>query len=235
VTTPSKILHRLAAETRPHHASADADRISLMDAASEADYARHLARIYGFESGVEHALDGVRGLEPRITGPRKKAERLTHDLAALGMSARQVTELPRYLVTICSPTQALGWMFVVERLTLLSGLIRRHLEARLPDVMPQASAYLSAYGPDTGAKLRALGEECERHGRRCVTEPIAMVAAANAAFRQQRLWFSKLRSRPITAPGYELSRALAEPLADACPAPARWPDRATEAAPAAPA
>ena len=191
---------RLALETRQHHAPADADRIALMDVRSDAEYRRHLARIYGFETAVEHALDTVSGLEQEVTAPRKKAERLRQDLAALGMTAKQLDELPRCVVTIKSPAQAIGWMFVVERLTLLSGLVRRHLEAQLPDVMQRASAYLGAYGDKTGAMFREFGEYCARQGRRSASEPAAIVAAANGAFVRQLRWFSKLRVRPITAP-----------------------------------
>lgn len=196
--TPSWMLLRLALETRQHHARADADRIMLMDASCELEYRRHLARIYGFEAPVETALERVPDIEPQVVAARKRADRLRADLTALGMTTRQIDQLPRCVVAIQSPAQAFGWMFVVERLSLLAGLIRRHLARQLPDTMQVAGAYLGAYDDRAGALFRALGDACGRHAGQNAVEPAAMVAAANRAFHRQRDWFAKLRARPIT-------------------------------------
>lgn len=77
-------------------------------------------------------------------------------------------------------------MFVVERQTLLSGLIRRHLCRAMPLEIAAASRYLTAYGDAPGARFRLFGDAVARYARDIA--PDAIVAGANEAFRAQRLW-----------------------------------------------
>ena len=177
---------RLGLETQPHHTTADTDRLAMMEATTVAEYRAALARIYGFESVVETAL--ARMLEPAIARARSKTDWLRRDLEALGTSAAELDVLPRCTVKLTSPTHALGWLFVVERHTLLAGLIRRHLEQQLGAGLP--TTYLAAYGETPGARFRALGETLDEHAAHEPVRPTRIVAAAIEAFRCQHQWYA---------------------------------------------
>jgi heme oxygenase len=180
----SWMLLRLGLETHPHHAAADEDRLALMDAASLADYRAQLARIYGFEAGVEVALEPM--LEIR---ERAKAHRLRHDLLALGMTETGIDTLPRCTVRLASPTHALGWLFVIERHTLVAGLIRRQLEHRWGSAIAHATSYLGAYGDSPGARFRSLCATLDDHAQQMPAYATLISAAASDAFRCQRQWY----------------------------------------------
>jgi heme oxygenase len=180
----SWMLLRLGLETHQHQSAADEDRLALMDASSAADYCAQLARIYGFEAAVETALSGVVDMRER-----EKAHRLRRDLNALGMDDSRIDALPRCGVRFASLTHALGWLFVIERHTLLAGLIRRQLEHRYSSEVASATSYLAAYGDTPGARFRSLCAMLDGHAAQAPSYPTLIVAAANEAFRCQRQWY----------------------------------------------
>ncbi|NVB81406.1 MAG: biliverdin-producing heme oxygenase [Kofleriaceae bacterium] len=188
MSTPSWMLVRLALETRLHHKQADSDRLAMMEVATGYAYRACLARIYGLEASVEVALSRIADIDPSLVRARVKAGRLRDDLLALGMSSHDIATLPLATLHVRTSAQALGWMFVVERLTLLSGLIRRHLSRLLPIEMNIGSRYLTPYGDAPGAQFRAFGDAVARYA--IDIHPDAIVSAANEAFRAQRLWYS---------------------------------------------
>ena len=173
------MLVRLALDTSIHHQQADDDRLSAIELRSARGYGVFLQQVYGFEAAVEAAIARA-DVEPMFTHGRYKSELLRSDLAALGAPV----DLPLAEISIRSPAQAMGWLFVIERQTLLSGLVRRHIQRTLAD--PPVD-YLSAYGETPGIRFRALGEalgiQAQRH------TPRAIVAGANEAFRAQRSWY----------------------------------------------
>jgi heme oxygenase (biliverdin-IX-beta and delta-forming) len=182
------MLVRIGLDTRAHHATADADRLKVLDVAGPAQYASYLARVHGYEAPVEAAVAALPDMLVHLTRP--KAGQLRRDLLALGLTDPDLAALPRCgsIGAMSSRAQALGWLYVLERNTLITGLLRRHLTHRMPAEMKAASAYLSASSVAPGARLRALGEalavEAE-HGPHAIAE---IVAAANEAFRCQRHW-----------------------------------------------
>lgn len=206
IESPSWMLVRLGLETRQYHAGADADRLVLMDADTIAVYRAHLARIFGFESRVEEALAEV--CEPALARAHARTHWLRRDLHALGMDAAELARLPRCAVRIRSVTQALGWMFVIERHGLLSGLILRHLEARLD--LGGASSYLVAHAEQPGARLRALCTAIDEHAAQHAMHPTLVAAAAGEAFRWQRHWYGVARDAE-PAPGRERTARAPEP------------------------
>jgi heme oxygenase len=193
------MLMRLALETRAHHAAADANRLAVMEESALDAYRAYLTLIYGFEAAVEHALMRTPGFDPRVLRARTKAGRLVQDLIALGATEPDVSRTPRCVVRpFHSAAEGYGWLYVIDRNTLLFGLIRRHLMQHLR--LRHALAYLSCYGDTPGGMFRDLGElinkEAER-GREAVAE---IVGAANRAFWSQRAWFvsHKRRTREPT-------------------------------------
>jgi heme oxygenase len=186
------MLVRLALETRSYHARADADRLALLEDATPGKYRAFLGRVLGFEGRYEEALRRTPGLDPQVVRTRAKADRIAVDLAALGMTEREIAALPRcnsIPSVFRTIAQALGWMYVVERNTLLHGLLRRHLEMHLPPELERAGSYLGAYGDTPGARYRELGELLGTAARGSVM-PNHVVSAANDAFRHQRSWFT---------------------------------------------
>jgi len=184
MATPSWMLARVMLETRTHHARADEDRLVLLDRRTIASYRAFLARIYGFEAPYEAALAATH-LPTALVAPRLKAELLLADLRELGASLAYVARLPRCPIrTFHSDAEALGWLFAVERNTLLHGQLYRHAAASLPGL---AHAYLGAYA-SPGARMRELGELLDSV---CITPtaPDRICASAREAFRSQHQWF----------------------------------------------
>jgi heme oxygenase len=186
MSVPPWMLVRLALETRAHHHRADEDRLAAMDVTSVAEYRSFLLRIYGFEAPLEEALTRVPDLEPVIVHGRYKADALRHDLVALGLSVAQLTSSPIARPDIRSVPEALGWLFVVERQTLVSGLVRRHIFHMLGEATP--ASYLSVYSDAPGARFRSFGEILGQFAKRY--PPSTIIAAANHAFRAQRQWYA---------------------------------------------
>ena len=184
------MLIRLALETKSHHAGADADRLALLDDPSFDRYRAFLETVYAFEARYEQALVQTPGLDPRIVRARTKVTKLHADLLALGIAPAEMLAWTRPAIPVFrSEAEALGWMYVVERNTLMHGLVRRHLTRTMPDVMERASSYLAAYGDVPGALYRELGTELDGAARRAI--PSQIVEAAHVAFACQRLWFAQ--------------------------------------------
>lgn len=194
------MLVRLALETRQHHAEADADRLAVMEIRATSEYREALARVYGFEVAVELALDRFHEPDRTFFATRGKRAHLARDLVALGVSELAVEQLALTSVRIATVAQGLGWMFVVERHTLVAGLLARHLERTSP-AWANACAYFNMYAESPGARFRAFGEALGEHVKRGTATPQALVSAASEAFRCQRLWygtsmlFQQLRQR----------------------------------------
>ena len=185
------MLVRIGLETRQHHADADADRLAIMEVADENEYRDLLSRIYGFEAAIENEVEQLPALDRLILNTHNKQDRLHADLLALGMTDLEILRLKRCAVRIRSGMHAHGWMFVVERQSLLAGLVSRHLKNVMPDVMQRAGSYFTLAAERAGARFRgfgdALGEQAKRFG---ALAPSTIVSAANEAFRAQRLWYA---------------------------------------------
>ncbi len=185
------MLARLKRETVASHRAADDDRMSIMvAAATPATYLAFLSRIYGFEAPVESALAMASGLDEWLdVRGRTQIKLLRADLAALGVL--DPAKLPR--CTSVAPFRnaafaLLGWLYVVERNTLLHGVIERHLRSRLPRELQLAGSYLASRERSAGARWRELGDAMDRVAK---APRIAdhIVAAARAAFRGQHGWY----------------------------------------------
>lgn len=184
---PSWMLLRLGFETQIHHASADSDRLQLMDMRSPAEYRAALAAILGFEAPLEAALYEVGG--PALVRERGRSHWLRRDLHALGLADEAIDYLPRCTVRITSYTQALGWLFVTERHTLLAGLIQRHLLHRFGDSLRDSTSYLASASEAPGARFRALCETIDSHAAQHDAYANLVVTGAIEAFRCQRQWY----------------------------------------------
>jgi heme oxygenase len=192
------MLLRLGLETTSDHAQADEDRLAAMNVTTRLEFRAFLARVYGFEAPVEHAVWHMKGLRADTLHGRAKCARLHRDLEALGLSANEIAGLATAPVKLRSTAHALGWLFVLERQSLVSGLIRRHVHRTLGDVVGGAFDYLSAYGNEPGGWFRAFGVDLGRYAQ--TYEPAAIVAGAHEAFRAQRHWYRARDPMPPKKP-----------------------------------
>lgn len=184
------MLSRLNRETQPHHGVADNDRLAMLgNSADRERYASFLTRVYGFEAPVEAALLLTDGLDPWLDlRDRAHLKLLRADLQALGIS--DPNQLPRCstVFPFRHPAEALGWVYAIERNTLLHGVIERHLRSRMPDVLKSAGSYLAGQQRSNGLRLRDLGAAMDRMARQagCADR---IVHGARAAFRAQHGWY----------------------------------------------
>jgi heme oxygenase (biliverdin-IX-beta and delta-forming) len=202
VYVASWVLTQLNLETRIHHAEVDADQLAVLDQPTPTAYRDFLARTYGFEASVESALAMCPAIDRLVDlRPRAKAGLLAADLLALGLRPHELAELPlcSWLDACDNVSDAMGWLYVVERKTLLHNAILRHLTVRMPAVMPDASAYLRCYEGVAGARWRDLGAAFDRAATPATANKI--VAAAHQAFWSQRDWFRRERKDTRRATG----------------------------------
>lgn len=185
----SRVLLRLDTETRALHPDADWPWLQLMSLdASRTRYIDHLVAIYGFEAPVEAALVLtpylVEVVEQRT---RWRSGLIVEDLLALGLSPSKIARLPQcpIIAPFRDPAEAFGWLYVVERSTLVYDTVRLYMEPRLPSV--HAWSYLSAYKGVASARWQALGRALDAYA---ITEAALelIVVSARAAFAVQREW-----------------------------------------------
>jgi heme oxygenase len=155
----SRTLIQLNIATREHHGAADKPWLDLMvPTVEKEDYTRHLVKVYGFEAALEAAFRYTPGLTSLIDlRARTRSGLLVQDLLRLGFGAARTAEIDQRFVSFSSAAEALGWMYVAERATLLHGAVRRYLTLRLPEVNG-ASSYLSAIDGMAGARWNELGD-----------------------------------------------------------------------------
>ncbi|MBV8756839.1 MAG: hypothetical protein JO257_06185 [Deltaproteobacteria bacterium] len=162
----------------------------MMDVVSPAQYRAFLERIYGFESAVELRAASIPAVSEAATGARARIYRLHQDLLALGLTEQDISAIPQPLVDGRTASDALGYLFVVERHTLLAGLLRRHLAPRLRDTFARARAYFDAH-TEGGKHLREFGDELTASLTRKESRPEAILGAARRAFETQQQWYAR--------------------------------------------
>jgi heme oxygenase len=197
----SRMLARLTDETGVQHPGTDAELDVLFGSdLSSPHYLMFLIRCYGFEAPLESALKQTSGLE-RILDLRErtKAGLIAADLLELGVRPAEIAELPQCLAIPLSfrgVPEALGWMYVAERTTLAFGVIRHHLETRLPKDVMSAASYLGCYEGIVGARWRLFGEVLDEQAVLPGVED-RIIAAAGDGLRCQRSWIKQDPRVPI--------------------------------------
>ncbi|HMG23866.1 MAG TPA: biliverdin-producing heme oxygenase [Kofleriaceae bacterium] len=180
VTRPATLMARLNAATAPLH-----DRELFAGRVSWLDYRLTLVRLYGFHTAVEAGLAAFRPLASVVSdaGLRNhKAALLAHDLVALGIERRDLTQVPRMAFTPPRElAEALGWTYVVESPTVRGKLVARRLARHLPEEIQRASAYLGCYGDEAPARWRELGDAFDAFALGRTPAPAARGSAGAAA------------------------------------------------------
>ena len=190
----SQLLVRLNVATRQWHTEVDEPWLALLRPdVNRPQYVGQLVRMYGFVAPFESACKYTPGLS-RVLDFRQltRAGLIAQDLLSLGLSPSQVANLPQCdsITPFFDVPEALGWLYVVERSTLLHDGIRRHLLARMPDVS-NACAYLSEYDGRVSEHWTTFGRVLDRVASEA---PIAgdVMTAAHAAFQRAHGWFRRM-------------------------------------------
>jgi heme oxygenase len=185
----SRALIQLNIATREQHGAADAPWLDLMvPTVDRHDYVKHLVKVYGFEAALESAFHYTPGLTALLDlRSRNRSGFIVQDLMRLGMGAARIAELAQRFVTFSSAAEALGWMYVADRSTLLHGAVRRYLALRIPEVAG-ASSYLSCCDGIAATRWNDLGAALDAvtqlpWGKRQV------IRAARQGFAAHSEWF----------------------------------------------
>lgn len=152
------LLERLKLETGPAHERIETAMDLDSRIASRERYRDLLIRFYGFHAAWETAA-GATAPDRDFFARRCKAGLLAKDLAALGLTEREIIGLPQCdpLMPLPSPAAVLGSMYVVEGSTLGGAIIAREVERRLGYDAATGCAYFRSYGRDIAAMWRQFG------------------------------------------------------------------------------
>jgi len=184
-------LMRLNMATRHWHADVDEPWLDLLRPnVNLADYLAQLVRMYGFVAPFESACKYTPNLS-RVLDFRQlmRAGLIAQDLLNLGITPSQVATVPQChdITTFSHVPEALGWLYVVERATLLHDGIRRHLLTHLPEVA-NACTYLSIFDGRVNDHWETFGRLLDRAGAK-PEHANQIHAAAHAGFETAKQWF----------------------------------------------
>jgi heme oxygenase len=142
------LLSRLNASTRQLHSHIDEPWLGLLRPdVGLSDYLAVMVRTYGLVAPFESACKYTPGLEQYIDlRHMTRAGLIAQDLIALGLTPAQVSTIETCpaITMFISLHEAVGWLYVIERSTLLQQGVRRHLLHHVPQVQ-YASSFLASY------------------------------------------------------------------------------------------
>jgi heme oxygenase len=182
---------RLSLATREAHADVDERWLELLRPnVAVGDYLGQLVRVYGLVAPFESACRYTPGIEAHLdVRQSSRAGLVAKDLLSLGLTPSQVSSIPSCpaITTFRSVAEAFGWLYVVERSTLLQDGIRRHLLNHLPQVH-HAVSYLTTYDGRVADHWQTFGASLDQVG---ATEELAqqVLAATHEGFAAARSWF----------------------------------------------
>jgi heme oxygenase len=185
----SHMLIRLDLETRAYHPAADRAWLEVLDReVTPSEYAVRLMRVFGFEAPIEAAL----AYTPHLTTlvelrPRFRSGLIAQDLLVLGRKPGQLATLPQCMVApFRGIAEGLGWLYVMERATLLHRAVRAWIITNRPD-LEDATSYLSAYDGVVGMRREELGRLLDQFARTAAVQH-QVLTAAHDAFRCALAW-----------------------------------------------
>lgn len=183
-----RMLARLGAESETLLDIVDDELVGSLIRPSRSSYRYMLARVYGFEAPVGTAVLHAQNLDANFARPRIRSGRLASDLIALTIAPQEQALLARRheVPVIRSAGEALGWLYVLERLAQRIAPLSRHLSDRLPAELVHAGSYLQSASEPS---LFGLGDALDLLAR---TSAMAdrIAAGANAGFRSLHAWLT---------------------------------------------
>lgn len=188
----SSTVVRLNLETRTFHEAADSGwRVLMTPDVRRQHYVDQLVRVYGFEGPLEAALAYTRNLDLVVdVHERFRAGFIAQDLLALGLRPAEIARSPQCVIApFASPLEALGWLYVCERWTLIHDEVRRYLNVRLPE-SADACVYLRATERHVSARWQELGHRFD-HAVRSPRMFQEVLGGAHRAFRAWLEWSTR--------------------------------------------
>jgi len=159
------LLMRLNLSTRKFHVDVDEPWLALLrPSATIADYSDVLVRTYGlvapFESACRYS-PGLAGLETFTQINR--AGRIAQDLLALGLRPGQIASIPTCssISMFRGTEEVLGWLYVIERASLMHEGVLRYVLRNLPEV-EHACSYLRTRESRAADHWLAFGRVLDR-------------------------------------------------------------------------
>jgi heme oxygenase len=189
----SSLRQRLKGETAEFHQRLEAMLGLLEPELSRDRYCQLLQVFHGFYSPVEAGLERLATTCPSLGFPlRARAELIEHDLLALGLSWRELAELPRCvdLPRLSCPEDLAGCLYVLEGACLGGQVIAPVLRRRFGADRGSGASFFVGDADETAARWRlvlAWLEDVVRAGAR--SEEI--VDAACATFQTLALWVER--------------------------------------------
>ncbi|MBM6596152.1 biliverdin-producing heme oxygenase [Microvirga pudoricolor] len=181
------LLEKLRIETRPAHDSIEQAMDLENRMTSLKAYRAVLERFYGFHASWEDRAAATFS-EPDFFEPRRKADLLSRDLLALGLTEGDIADLP-----LCTPpvptgsrSEVLGTMYVMEGSTLGGTIISRRMEELFGLTSENGCAYFRSYGAGVGQMWRAFRAKLEQEAH--PDRDDAVVASASLTFRRMQDW-----------------------------------------------
>jgi heme oxygenase len=156
-------------------------------------------RTFGFVAPYEAACRYAPDIEGVLGGRQvSRAGLIAQDLLTLGLTPAQVARVRQCssITTFRSVREALGWMYVIERATLLQDGIRRHLLICLSEIQ-EACAYLTAFDGRVGDHWNDFGRMLEHASQGSETAD-EIIGAAHAGFACAQQWFRVGETRRTT-------------------------------------
>lgn len=183
---------RLATTTRICRRPSDLGWTHLSSSSSEASYIAQLVEVYGFEAAAEAALAYTPDLAA-VLGRQQttRSGLIALDLLALGMSAAEVARLSQFPITIRDLGEALGWLYVLERSTLM--FEQWHMRIARQIRRRDTFSYLGHYGSRAASRWGELGRVLARPDTIDLEDRI--IAGAFDAVRCEWEWNGRSKTR----------------------------------------
>lgn len=194
----STLISKLNLATRAWHADVDDPWLALLrPEVSHADYLAQLVRTYGLVAPFESACRYTPGIAKLLDYRHlMRAGLIAQDLLALGVPPNEVSRIPTCpaLTMFRDTCEALGWLYVIERSTLLQEGVRRHLLEKLP-AASRACAYLSMYDGHVADHWVAFGRLLDHVAAKDPGAETSILNSAEQAFAHAKQWLALASAR----------------------------------------
>jgi heme oxygenase len=167
----------------------------LSSRSSETGYTAQLIEVYGFEAAAEAALAYTPDLAHVLGRPQTtRSGLIALDLLALGMSAAEVARLSQFpAITIDSVGEALGWLYILERSTLM--FEQWHMRIARQIRRRDTFSYLGHYGSRATTRWSELGTVLDRLATTGLEDRI--ISGALDAVRCEWEWNGRSRAARV--------------------------------------
>jgi heme oxygenase len=159
-------------------------------------------KLFTYHKPLEASLLSSSGFEEiGITySDRAKTPRLARDLAALGLSARDIDHMRQCesLPPLGNASSIWGCLYVLEGATLGGQIVSRHLKASLGLTPDTGASYFSGYGEHTGPQWKAFCALLIAYAER-TDDTSDILAGANATYATLDAWMRVADDAPEPA------------------------------------